>query len=103
MHSLEENEGRAEEMEEEVDRDRYEEGDEIVNFLWVAVRTVVVVEDGPEAEAVWTCVTKMAWVVGGVEGLGMLVMVEHYPGPPEDGPGAMTSVDGPEDGSGVDT
>ena len=41
---------------EEVEGDRYEEVDEITNFLWmalwVAVRTVVVVEDGPEAEAV---------------------------------------------------
>ena len=41
------------ETEEEVEGDRYEEGDEIANFLWVvAVRTVVVVEDGPEAEVV---------------------------------------------------
>ena len=52
MHSLEANEGRSEKTEEEVEGDRYEEGDEIANFLWVAVRTVVVVEDGPEAEAV---------------------------------------------------
>ena len=51
-HSLEANEGRSEETEEEVEGDRYQEGDEIVNFLWVAVRTVVVVEDGPEAEVV---------------------------------------------------
>ena len=49
MHSLEANEGRSEETEEEVEGDRYEEGDKIVNFLWVAVRTAVVVEDGPEA------------------------------------------------------
>ena len=46
MHSLEANDGRSEETEEKVEGDRYEEGDEIVNFLWVAVRTVVVVEDG---------------------------------------------------------
>ena len=52
MHSLEGNEDRSEETEVEVDGDRYEEGDEIANFLWVAVKTVVVVEDGPEAEAV---------------------------------------------------
>ena len=52
MHSLEANEGRSEETEEEVEGDRYDEGDEIANFLLVAVRTVVVVEDGPEAEAV---------------------------------------------------
>ena len=52
MHSLEANEGRSEETQEEVKGDRYQEGDEIVNFLWVAVRTVVVVEDGPEAEVV---------------------------------------------------
>ena len=51
MHSLEANESKSEETEEEVDGDRYEEGDEIVNFLWMAVRTVVV-EDGLEAEAV---------------------------------------------------
>ena len=48
---------RSEEREEEVEGDRYEEDDETANFLWVAVRTVVVVEDGPEAEAVWTGVT----------------------------------------------
>ena len=52
VHSLEANESKLEETEEEVEGDRYEEGDEIANFLWVAVRTVVVVEDGPEAEAV---------------------------------------------------
>ena len=52
MHSLEANEGWSEETEEEVEGDRYKEDDEIVNFLWVAVRTVVIVEDGPEAEAV---------------------------------------------------
>ena len=52
IHLLEANEGRSEETEEEVAGDRYEEGDEIANFLWVAVRTVVVVKDGPEAEAV---------------------------------------------------
>ena len=51
MHSIEANEGRSEETEEEVEGDRYEEGDEIANFLWLAVRTVVVVEDGLEAEA----------------------------------------------------
>ena len=83
MHSLEANEGRSEETEEEVEGDRYQEGDEIVNFLWVAVRTVVVVEDGPEAEVVWTGVTT--------------------DGTPEDGPGAVTSVNSPEDGSGADT
>ena len=49
MHSLEANGGKSEETEEEVVGDRYEEGDEIANFLWVAVKTVVVVEDGPEA------------------------------------------------------
>ena len=52
MHSLEANDGRSEETKEEVEGDRYEEGDEVANFLWVAVRTVVAVEDGPEAEAV---------------------------------------------------
>ena len=52
MHSLEANEGKSEETEEVVEGDRYEEGDEITNFLWVAVRIVVVVEDGLEAEAV---------------------------------------------------
>ena len=52
MHSLEANEGRSEETEEEVAGDRYEEGDEIANVLWVALRTVVVVEDGPVVEAV---------------------------------------------------
>ena len=52
MHSLEANEGRSEETEEEVERNRYEGDDEIANFLWVAVRTVVVVKDGPEAKAV---------------------------------------------------
>ena len=52
MHSLEANEGRSEDTEEEVEGDRSEEDDEIANFLWVAVRTVVVVEDGPETEAV---------------------------------------------------
>ena len=79
MYSLEANEGKSEETKEEVEGDRYE-GDEIVNFLWVAVRTVVVVENGTEAEAVWTGVTT--------------------DGTPED---AVTSVDGPEDGSGADT
>ena len=44
MHSLEANEGRSEETEEEVEGDRHKEGDEIANFLWMAVRTVVVVE-----------------------------------------------------------
>ena len=83
MHSLKANEGRSEETEEEVEGDRYEESDEIANFLWVAVRTAVVVEDGPEAEAFWTGVTT--------------------DGTPEDGPGVVTSVDGPEDGSGADT
>ena len=68
MHSLEANEGRSEETEEEVEGDRYEEGDEIANFFWVAVRTGVTTD-----------------------------------GTPEDGPGAVTSVDGPEDGSGADT
>ena len=48
MNSLEANEGRSEETEEEVEGDRYEEGDEIANFLWVAVKTVVV-EDGSKA------------------------------------------------------
>ena len=38
--------------EEEVKGARYEEGDEIANFLWVVVRIVVVVEDGPGAEAI---------------------------------------------------
>ena len=52
MHSLKANEGRSEETEEEVEGDKHEEGDEIANFLWMAVRTVAVVEDGPEAEAV---------------------------------------------------
>ena len=52
MHSLEANVNRSEETEEEVEEDRYEEGDEIANFLWVAVRTFVVVEDGSEAVAV---------------------------------------------------
>ena len=75
MHSLA-NEDRSEERSEEVGG-RCQEGDEIVNFLWVAVRTVVVVEDGPEAEAVSTGVTK-------VDG-------------PEDGPGAVTTDSGPEE------
>ena len=44
MHSLEANKGRSEE---EIDGGKYEEGDEIAHFLWMAVRTVVVVEDGP--------------------------------------------------------
>ena len=57
MHSLKANEGRSEETEEEVEGGRYEEGDEIENFFWVAVKKVVVVKDGPEAEAVWTGVT----------------------------------------------
>ena len=83
MHSFKANEGRSEETEEEGEEDRCEEGDEIANFLWVAVRTAVVFEDGPEAEAVWTGVTT--------------------DGTPEDGPGSVTSVDGPEDGSGADT
>ena len=52
MHSLEANDGSSEATAEEVEGDRYEEGDEIANFLWVAVITIVVVEDGPEAEAV---------------------------------------------------
>ena len=52
MHSPETNEGRSEETEEEVEGDRYEEGDEIETFLWMAVGTVVEVEDGPEAENV---------------------------------------------------
>ncbi len=52
MHSLEANEGMSEEAKDEVEGDRYEEVDEIANFLWVAVRTVVVVEYGPEVEAV---------------------------------------------------
>ena len=52
MYSLKANKGRSEETEEEAEGDRYKEGDEIANFLWVAVRTVVVVEDIPEAEAV---------------------------------------------------
>ena len=43
---------RSEKTEEEVEGDRYEEGDKIANFLLVAERTVVVVEDGPVAEAV---------------------------------------------------
>ena len=64
-------------------RERYKEGDEIANFLWMAVRTVVVVEDGPEAKAVSTGV------------------IPH--GTPEDDSGVVTSVDGPEDGSGADT
>ena len=34
MHSFEANEGRSEETEDEVEGDRYEEGDEIANFLW---------------------------------------------------------------------
>ena len=42
---------KLEETEEKVEGDRYEEDDETANFLWVAVRTVVVVEDSPEAEA----------------------------------------------------
>ena len=33
MHSLEANEGRSEETEEEVEGGRHQEGDEIVNFL----------------------------------------------------------------------
>ena len=74
MDSLEANKGRSEETEEEVGEDRYEEGDKIENFLWMAVRTVVVVEDGPEAEAVWTGVTR--------------------DGNPEDDPEVVTSVDG---------
>ena len=49
----------------------------------MAATTVVVVEDGPEEEAVWTGVTT--------------------DGTLEDGPGVVTSVDGPEDGSGADT
>ena len=53
MHSLEANEGMSEEAKNEVEGDRYEEEvDEIANFFWVAVRTVVVVEYGPEVEAV---------------------------------------------------
>ena len=94
MHSLEANEGRSEETEEEVEGDRYQEGDEIVNFLWVAVRTVVVVEDGPEAEVVWTGVT-----TDGTQeyGPGAVTSVNG----PEDGPGAADN--GPEDGSGADT
>ena len=51
MHSLEANEGRSEETEEEVQGDRYEEGDEIANFLLVAVRTVAVVELVPQQMA----------------------------------------------------
>ena len=54
MHSLEANEGRLEETEKGLEGDRYEVVYKIVNFLWVAGRTVVVVEDGPEGEAVWT-------------------------------------------------
>ena len=49
MHSLETNEGRSGDRRGGKGR-RIEEGDEIANF--VAVKTVVVVEDGPEAEAV---------------------------------------------------
>ena len=41
MHLLEANEGRSKETEEGVEGDRYKEGDERANFLWVAVRTVV--------------------------------------------------------------
>ena len=55
LHLLEANEGRSEETDKEVEGDRYKEGDEIANFHWVAERTVVVVEDGPEAEAVFWC------------------------------------------------
>ena len=51
-HSLEANEGRLEETEMGVEGDRYEVVYKIVNFLWVAWRTVVEVEDGPEGEAV---------------------------------------------------
>ena len=54
-----------------------------MKFLLVAVRTVVVVEDSPEAEAVCTGVTT--------------------DGNPEDSPGAVTSVDGPKASSGSDT
>ena len=42
MHLHETNEGGSEETEEDVEGDRCEEGDEIANFYWVTVRTVVV-------------------------------------------------------------
>ena len=40
MHSLEANEGSSEETEEEVEGDRYGEGDEVAKFLCVANRVV---------------------------------------------------------------
>ena len=42
MHSHEANECSSEETEEDVEGDRWEEGDEIASFYWVTVRTVVV-------------------------------------------------------------
>ena len=46
MYSLKANEYRSEKTAGEVKGDRYWEGDKIVNFLWLSVRTVLV-EDGP--------------------------------------------------------
>ena len=62
----------------------------------MAVITIVVVEDGPEAVAVWTDGT-----TDGIpeDGPGAVSLVDG----PEDGSGAVSLVDGPEDGSGADT
>ena len=76
MHSLKANEGRSEETEEEIERDGYKEGDEIVNFLWVVVRTVVVVRWSRQRQRLSELVSQQIAPQKPVQGLSHQLMAQ---------------------------